>query len=125
MPRQSADHQATSNTISRSRIIEWINYRKIAGYKAKVSEGVWHTLALKVEADLLKVAFDGRRVIQVRDATFAGPGKVGLWTKTDSLVHFADLQSTPATNPNSERRSERRCNRPARSLLRASFVLGA
>ena len=66
--------------------------RKIAGYKGKVSEGVWHTLALKVEGDLLEVAFDGKRVLQARDGTFAGSGKASLWTKTDSLTHFANLQ---------------------------------
>jgi hypothetical protein len=66
--------------------------RKIASFKAKVSEGVWHTLSLKVEEDLLEVGFDGKRVIQARDQTFAGPGKVGLWTKADSLTLFTNLQ---------------------------------
>jgi len=66
--------------------------RKIAGYKGKVSHGDWHTLLLKVEGDLLEVAFDGKPVLQVRDGTFPGPGKAGLWTKADSLTHFADLQ---------------------------------
>lgn len=70
--------------------------RKIASYKAKVTEGVWHTLSLKVDEDLLEVAFDGKRVIQTHDETFAGPGKVGLWTKADSLTHFANFQIHPS-----------------------------
>jgi hypothetical protein len=39
----------------------------------------------------LEVVIDGRRVIEAQDATSAEPGKVGLWTKADSLTHFADL----------------------------------
>jgi len=65
--------------------------RQIAGHNTKVAAGRWHTLALKVEGDLLEVVFDGIRVIQTHDATFAGPGKVGLWTKADSLTYFNEL----------------------------------
>jgi hypothetical protein len=38
------------------------------------------------------VSFDGKRVIQTRDSTFGGPGKVGLWTKADSLTYFSNLK---------------------------------
>jgi hypothetical protein len=65
--------------------------RQIAGENTKVAAGKWHTLFLKVEGDLLEVVFDGMRVIQTHDATFAGPGKVGLWTKADSLTYFNEL----------------------------------
>jgi hypothetical protein len=66
--------------------------RQIAGQNLKVATGVWHTLLLKVEGDLLEVTFDGKRIIQTRDSTFGGAGKVGLWTKADSLTHFSDLK---------------------------------
>jgi hypothetical protein len=66
--------------------------RQIAGQNLKVTAGAWHTLFLKVEGDLLEVSFDGKRVIQTRDSTFGGPGKVGLWTKADSLTYFSNLK---------------------------------
>jgi hypothetical protein len=66
--------------------------RQIAGQNLKVSGGTWHRLSLKVEGDLLEVSFDGKRVIQTHDSTFVGPGKVGLWTKADSLTYFNDLR---------------------------------
>jgi hypothetical protein len=75
--------------------------RKIANYKGKVSKGIWHTLSFKVEDDLLEVAFDGKRVIQTHDQTFTGAGKIGLWTKADSLTHFVDLQIYPNDKSNS------------------------
>ena len=66
--------------------------RQIAGQNLKVGAGTWHSLSLKIEGDLLQVDFDGKRVIETHDATFSGPGKVGLWTKADSLTHFNDLK---------------------------------
>jgi len=68
--------------------------RQLAGQNVTVSPGNWHTLSLKIAGDLLEVTFDGTRVIQSRDSTFAGSGKVGIWTKADSLTHFADLNIT-------------------------------
>jgi hypothetical protein len=47
--------------------------------------------------DVLEVAFDGPRLLEAQDPTFAGPGKVGLWTKADSLIHFADFVIRPPT----------------------------
>jgi hypothetical protein len=34
-------------------------------------------------------------VIEVTDATFAEAGKVGVWTKADSVTYFDDLSVTP------------------------------
>jgi hypothetical protein len=69
--------------------------RQIAGQKIEVATGAWHTLTLKVVGDVLEVGFDGRLVFEAQDETFAEPGKVGLWTKADSLTHFADLVVRP------------------------------
>jgi hypothetical protein len=35
-------------------------------------------------------------VIEKEDTTFTEPGKVGLWTKADSVSAFADLKIEPA-----------------------------
>jgi hypothetical protein len=72
--------------------------RQIAGHSAEVTGGVWHTLSLKIAGDVLEVGFDGRRVLHAQDATFAAPGKVGLWTKADSLTHFADFVIRPSAS---------------------------
>jgi hypothetical protein len=69
--------------------------RQIAGQKIEVATGAWHTLTLKVVGDVLEVGFDGRDLLRAQDETFAEPGKVGLWTKADSLTHFAELVIRP------------------------------
>jgi hypothetical protein len=71
--------------------------RQITGQSVQVTAGVWHTLFLKMAGDVLEVAFDGPRLLEVQDATFAEPGKVGLWTKADGLTHFAGFVIRPST----------------------------
>jgi hypothetical protein len=70
--------------------------RQIAAHNIDVPSGVWHSLRLEIDGDTLTVAFNGERVIETRDATFPLAGKVGLWTKADSLTHFADLEIDPS-----------------------------
>jgi len=70
--------------------------RQIAGRNIEVPSGAWQSLRLEVAGDTLTVAFNGERIIETRDATFPQAGKVGLWTKADSLTHFADLTIEPS-----------------------------
>jgi hypothetical protein len=37
------------------------------------------------------VFFDEQRVFEATDETFKGAGKVGLWTKADSVTYFDNL----------------------------------
>jgi len=69
--------------------------RQFAGWNGKVASGAWHELAIEARGDRFQVFFDGVRVIEAKDGTFAGAGKFGVWTKADSLIHFDDLTATP------------------------------
>ena len=64
---------------------------RFAGWDGKVASGIWHDLAVEMVADHIQVFYDGKKVIDARDSTFAGAGKVGVWTKADSIVQFDDL----------------------------------
>jgi len=55
------------------------------------SEG-WHTLRVTMEGDHIQCFYDGRKYLEVKDSTFPGPGKIGLWTKADAQSHFDDLK---------------------------------
>ena len=44
--------------------------------------------------NLFEVYHDGKKLYEVEDATFREAGKVGLWTKADSVIYFDDLQVT-------------------------------
>jgi hypothetical protein len=65
--------------------------RQFAGVDVEVPAGEWQELGLKAEGDRLTVSLDGRELFAATDRAFAEAGRVGLWTKADSLTHFDDL----------------------------------
>ena len=54
--------------------------------------GLWHTLRVRMAGDRITCDLDGERYLDVKDSTFPGAGKVGLWTKSDARTHFHDLK---------------------------------
>lgn len=54
------------------------------------AKGAWHTLAMVAVGDRIQCSLDGEVLIDHHDAQFA-KGKVGLWTKCDSVTQFDDL----------------------------------
>jgi hypothetical protein len=59
--------------------------------KTKVKSGVWHTLRVDFEGNKFTVTFDGNKVIEATDRSFLNTGKVGVWTKADSVTLFDDF----------------------------------
>src|SRR5216117_4020851 len=57
----------------------------------KVTSGVWHKLRVDFEGNKFTVTFDGTKVIEATDASFTNAGKVGVWTKADSVTLFDDF----------------------------------
>ena len=57
----------------------------------KVASGVWHTLRVDFAGNRFTVTFDGKKVIEATDDSFADAGKVGVWTKADSVTLFDDF----------------------------------
>jgi hypothetical protein len=58
---------------------------------AKVAPGAWHTLRVDFEGNKFVVTFDGKKVIEATDDSFAEAGKAGVWTKADSVTLFDDF----------------------------------
>jgi len=61
------------------------------GKKAQVPAGQWSTLRVVATGPLFEVHFSGGKLYEVDDTTFKQPGKVGVWTKADSVTQFDDL----------------------------------
>jgi len=55
---------------------------------APVAPGVWHTLRVEFAGTRIAVALDGKRYIEADDRHIGGSGKVGVWTKADSVTAF-------------------------------------
>jgi hypothetical protein len=52
----------------------------------------WYTLRVDADGDRIVVRLGGRPVLEARDATFPGPGAVGLVTHADAVSAFDDVQ---------------------------------
>src|SRR5205807_376345 len=57
----------------------------------KVTPGQWHTLRADFQGSHFTVTFDGKKAIEWDDTTFKDAGKVGVWTKADSVTLFDDF----------------------------------
>jgi hypothetical protein len=61
------------------------------GKKADVPAGQWSTLRVVAAGPSFEVHFNGNKLYEVEDGTFTQGGKVGVWTKADSVTQFDDL----------------------------------
>ncbi len=59
--------------------------------KMKVASNQWHTLRVDFQDNHFTVTFDGKKAIEWDDDTFKEAGKVGVWTKADSVTLFDDF----------------------------------
>ncbi|PYI93508.1 MAG: hypothetical protein DMF03_00825 [Verrucomicrobia bacterium] len=74
-------------------IYHTINGKRVAfkNINTKVTSGVWHTLRVEFQGNKFAVTFDGNKVIDATDESFANAGKVSVWTKADSVTLFDDF----------------------------------
>ena len=57
----------------------------------KVASNQWHTLRIDFQGTHFTVTFDGKKALEWDDQTFKDSGKVGVWTKADSVTLFDDF----------------------------------
>jgi hypothetical protein len=64
------------------------------GKPAEVPAQQWSTLRVLATGPRFEVYFNGRKLYDVEDTTFTQAGRVGVWTKADSVTHFDDITVT-------------------------------
>lgn len=64
---------------------------QIASWNGKTAAGEWHEIRVDARGDHLEVYWDGKKAIDIHDSTFHDAGKIGVWTKADSVTYFDDL----------------------------------
>jgi hypothetical protein len=57
----------------------------------KVASNQWHTLRVDFQGNHFIVTYDGQKALEWDDGTFKDAGKVGVWTKADSVTLFDDF----------------------------------
>jgi hypothetical protein len=66
---------------------------QLASWSGTVTPDAWHDYRLEIRGDHLEVFWDGQKVLDHHDTTFTDAGRVGVWTKADSVTYFDDLQA--------------------------------
>ena len=64
---------------------------QFAGANFKVTSQEWHEIKVEARGDEFKCYYDKQLKFTAKDGTFSDAGKVGLWTKADSVIYFDDL----------------------------------
>jgi Domain of Unknown Function (DUF1080) len=61
------------------------------GVSVPVPANTWHNLRIDFKGARFTASFNGKQLFEVDDSTFTEAGKVGLWTKADSVTLFDDV----------------------------------
>ncbi len=75
------------------RLYHVIKGRRVqfAGANFKVTSNAWHEMKVEARGNEFKCFYDGQLKFTAKDDTFKDAGKIGLWTKADSVIHFDDF----------------------------------
>jgi len=64
------------------------------GPEVPVPPGVWHELTVECKGNQIRCLLNGKEAIPTLTDNSFGYGKLGFWTKSDSVSHFADARVT-------------------------------
>jgi len=82
---------ALGNNVRFYKVVGGIRSQPI-GPNVSVPKGEWHELKIECRGNKIRGWLNGREVIpELTDTSFAA-GKIGFWTKSDSLGRFADTR---------------------------------
>ena len=75
------------------RLYHVVNGRRVqfAGANFKVTPQTWHQIKVEARGDEFQCSYDGQLRFTAKDNTFKDAGRIGLWTKADSVIYFDDL----------------------------------
>jgi hypothetical protein len=73
------------------KMVEGVRSQPI-GPEMEIAKGVWHELKIECKGNTVRCWLDGKDAIPpLTDNTFSN-GKLGFWTKSDSVSYFADTK---------------------------------
>jgi hypothetical protein len=88
---------AKDNAVTLARFVGGTGTDMVSA-SVKVPPGAWQTLRFKIERDQLTVFLNGQQVLTGTDNRHTREGRVGLWTRADSVTMFDDLSITALRN---------------------------
>jgi hypothetical protein len=93
------DNVVLYKTVGGTRIpLEIVGRTGGYGVDVPVPPAQWHSLRVDFKGSRFKVLYNGKQLFEVEDSTFSDAGKVGLWTKADSVTSFDEVTYGAAPN---------------------------
>lgn len=84
---------ALGNTFRFYKVVAGVRSPAI-GPETAIARGVWHDLTVECKGNQIRCLLNGREIIPaITDNSFTS-GKIGFWTKSDSVSHFVDTKIT-------------------------------
>jgi len=79
------------------RIYHFVNGKRtqFKGVNLPVAANQWHTLRVNFSANRFAVLFNDKELFTAEDDTLKAAGKVGVWTKADSVTLFDNFTCGP------------------------------
>lgn len=81
------------NTLRFYKFVDGVRSEPI-GVDLPIPAGEWHSLEVSARGNHIQCRLDGREVMPMLTDTSFTRGHLALWTKSDSISHFASLQVT-------------------------------
>jgi hypothetical protein len=79
------------NTFHFYKVVNGVRDNPI-GPELEIPKGVWHELAVDCKGNRIRLRLNGKEPIpELSDSTFT-EGKIGFWTKSDSVSFFTDIR---------------------------------
>jgi hypothetical protein len=75
--------------------------RRLANVPIKLDRTQWHTIQIHQTGEQIVAFVDGKKLVDIKDATFTKAGSFGLLTKADAAAEFDDIRvrEIPAESP--------------------------
>ena len=72
------------------KMVNGVRSDRLIGPHVDIAKGAWHQMSVHCEGNHINCLFDGKQIIpMITDNSFSS-GKVGFWTKSDSVSYFTD-----------------------------------
>ena len=82
---------ALGNSFYFFKVVNGIRSAPLGG-KADIASEIWHDLTVECRGSRIRGLLNGQEIIPAFEDFSFSIGKIGFWTKSDSVSHFADLQ---------------------------------
>ena len=82
------------------RFIDGVPTQPVLTSKTDLETGKWYTLSIEAKGAQIVIRLDGKSIMPVVNDTTFTHGKIGFWTKADSVSAFADTRIDYEANVN-------------------------